>query len=169
MAAGGGVRTARWLGVRQCPWRCPEGQRWAGFRPAASAGRRHWENVLDSFAALPLNLWAGSTRGLSDEMHDLRLLHAAGDDGYGLASARQDPVRCPARVVLLDLQGQPGPGGEPPDRRASRRGERNAATAGHCVPRLDTDAAASVRIGDALVLVGALSRGTCGAGGSRPA
>jgi len=97
-------------------------------------------------------------------MHDLRLLHAAGDDGHGLAGTRQDPVRCPARVVLLDLQGQPGPVGEPPDRRASWRGERNAPTAGHCVARLVTCAAASVRIGDALVVVGALSPGTSGAG-----
>ena len=96
---------------------------------------------------------------LSDEMHDLRLLHAAGDDGDGLAGARQDPVRYPARVVLLDLQGQPESVGEPSDRRASRRGERNAATAGRCVSRLVTGAAASVRI-----VVGALSRDTGGAG-----
>jgi hypothetical protein len=95
-------------------------------------------------------------------MHDLRRLHAAGDDGYGLAGARQDTFRCPTRVVLLDLQGQPESVREPSDHRALPSAERNAAAAGHCGFRLVTDAAALVRTGGALVVVGALSQNTGG-------
>jgi len=46
-------------------------------------------------------------------MHDLRELHAAGNGGHGAAELWQEQIRCPARVALLDLQGQPEFAGEP--------------------------------------------------------
>ena len=51
---------------------------------------------------------------------------------------------------------------EPSDHRALPSAERNAAAAGHCGFRLVTDAAALVRTGGALVVVGALSQNTGG-------
>jgi hypothetical protein len=46
-------------------------------------------------------------------MYNLRELHAAGNGGHGLAGLWQDQISRPARLALLDLQGQPEPSGEP--------------------------------------------------------